>query len=183
MSNANTVPYRTPPARPPLRERINFRIILFIAIILGVLGYPIFLLVQGALTHGISKRGDHFAADLKQIGFFELNPQTATINDVPADYRALDGKRVSLEGFMYPTTQSGDRVSEWQLVYNIQKCCFNGPPKAQERVFAATRDGHFVDYSNGMIRMLGTLHVEVRKDPAGNIASVYTMDVDKVEPL
>ena len=159
------------------------RIILFIGVILCVVGFPLYHLVRQNLTGGITNHGDYLAVDLKAMGFFEMNPQNASVEDVPAKYRALDGKRVGLEGFMYSTTQAGDMISEWQLVYNIQKCCFNGPPKAQERVFSATRDGKMVDYAGGMVRMIGTLHVNVKKDAVGNISSVYTMDVEKVEAL
>ncbi len=192
MSDVNTAPpntpatpaigYRSPSIAPPARG-INVRIVLFIGIILCVVGFPIYHLVRQNLSGGITNHGDYLAVDLKALGFFELSQSNPSMDDIPSKYRALDGKRVGLEGFMYSTTQAGDMISEWQLVYNIQKCCFNGPPKAQERVFAATRKGKLVDYANGMVRMIGTLHVDVKKDTSGAVSTVYTMDVEKIESL
>ena len=78
---------------------------------------------------------------------------------------------------------ASDDVSAFQFVYNITKCCFNGPPKVQERVFAHTSGGRTVSYSNVMVRCTGTLHLHVHKNEAGRIDIVYDMDVVKVDQL
>jgi hypothetical protein len=103
-----------------------------------------------------------------------------TLNDVPAIYRDLDGKKVVLEGFPYPTNYSGDAVPEFQFVYNIAKCCFGGPPKVQERVFAHTKDGSAIATPLQQFATLeGTLHVRLKKE-AGHAVSLYDLDIEKV---
>ena len=36
---------------------------------------------------------------------------------------------------MYAGGSAAPKVPAFQLVYSIQKCCFGGPPRVQERVF------------------------------------------------
>jgi hypothetical protein len=117
------------------------------------------------------------------MGFFDFNDQTGTIKDIPEKFRALDGKEVALEGFMWAGTSAGDKVNSFQFVYNIAKCCFGGPPKVQERVFAYVPNKNGVDYYSDEVRIIGTLHVGIQKDDLGKVAAVYTMDVKHVEQL
>jgi hypothetical protein len=162
----------------PLGERVNLRMILVAAVVLFLIGYPVYTYVDASRNHGISRDG---LVDLKALGNFPFDETNGTINDVPPVYRALDGKRVALDGFMYAGNGAGDEVSAFQFVYNIAKCCFNGPPKVQERVFA--RSSKPVPYYGQMVRCIGTLHVGVKKNEAGQTNSVYELDVDKVEAL
>jgi len=115
--------------------------------------------------------------DLKALGNFPFDETNGTIKDVPPVYRDLDGKKVQLEGFMYAGNSASDELSAFQFVYNISKCCFNGPPKVQERVFA--RSNLPVPFYGSMVRCTGTLHVAVRKNEAGQTNSVYDMEIDK----
>ena len=166
-------------------RKFNLRIVVFVALAC-VLGLPIYYLVRNTLSHGIIDHGSYKAVDLKAMGFFEL-PANGTIDDVPAIYRALDGQRVQLEGFMYPLNDISDHPEHFQFVYNIAKCCFGGPPLAQERVFCKIASGCAgnvpIDFSGSnylvSFRILGILHVNVHRDEKGNISSVYTLDVQK----
>jgi hypothetical protein len=164
-------------------DRINFRLITLAALIFLLVGYPVYLYVDAAVNHGVDRIGNLNVVDLKSLGNFPFNDASGGINDVPAIYRALDGKKVALEGFPYPTNNSADEVPEFEIVYNIAKCCFGGPPKVQERVYVHTRDGssvpaYFYRYSS----VEGTLHVEAHKE-GGLVTSLYTLELDKVSPV
>jgi len=103
---------------------------------------------------------------------------------VPQKWRDLNGQKVILEGFMCNVHTSAGNVPDFQFVYNIQKCCFGGPPLVQERVFTVVPNGETVPFYYGqMVRCTGTLHVAVVKNEAGGTNSVFTMDLDKVEQL
>jgi hypothetical protein len=170
------------PVKRPIGERINFRMLTIVLVFTALVGVPVYNFVKAQLTHGIEKDGDLLRVDLKSMGNFPFNDMTGTLQNVPADYRKLDGQRVALEGFMVPLNQAGDKIDAFQFVYNIQKCCFGGPPLVQERVFSFDRHGG-IDYSQEEIRIIGTLHVKPFKNPTGKIESLYTMDVDHAEPL
>ena len=170
--------------KAPLTERINFRAIAFAGIVLFLLGWPLYKFISETITHGIHNHGDYKEVDLKAMGFFEMNPDTATLKDIPQQYRELDGQKVQLSGEIYdPLTASG-RLSEFTLVYSIAKCCFGGPPKVQERVFATVAPGKKVEGGDGTYYdVVGTLHINMKRDPKTNtLIEVYHLDVDSVKP-
>jgi hypothetical protein len=67
------------------------------------------------------------------------------------------------------------------LCYSISSCCFNGPPKVQHFVKATVLPGHDVEYSQGIVNVVGTLHVGVERGD-GLVKSVYRLDVENVQP-
>jgi len=158
-----------------------------VVIVLSVVAIPFlwigYMLVSQLVTGGVSRHGDYYAVDLKALGNFSFDQTAGTVADVPERYRQLDGKKVQLEGFMYSPQSAGDRGTEFQFVYNVTKCCFNGPPLVQERVYGRVKDGKDVPIYDmyTFARVTGTLHVRVNHDEVGGVHSVYDIDVDKAE--
>jgi hypothetical protein len=169
--------------RPPLRERINLRIIVFFAIIALPFVWLGYWSVKQAMTNGIEQHNGYAQVELKALGNFNFDQTAGTLNDVPQRWRELDGKRVVFEGFMYDGKSAGPKLGSFQFVYNIQKCCFNGPPLVQERVFARVPNNREAEWIDGFARLTGILHVNVKKAKDGTITSVYTLDVEKAEPI
>jgi len=163
---------------PPAARGINLRVAVFSVLALALVGTPVFIVLRATLNHGIQSNGQVDVVDLKALGYFGIDASYGTIEDVPSYYRALDGHTVVLEGFMF-TYESAAKTSNFQLVYNIAKCCFGGPPLAQERVFCHVPGGA-VELTGAMVRVTGVMHVEIKKE-AGKLSSVYTLDVEKVE--
>jgi hypothetical protein len=171
------------PAKIPLSERVNLRMIGFAAVILFLLGWPLYTFVSEYVTGGIHDRGSYKEVDLKALGFFEIDPATATTNDIPPRYRALDGQKVKLSGEVFSPYEAGGRIGGFTLVYSIAKCCFGGPPKVQERVFATVKNGKTVKFAgDGYHDVIGTLHVTMKRDEKGGLTEVYHLDVDQMEP-
>jgi hypothetical protein len=134
------------------------------------------------MSGGVSSAGDGYVkVNLKALGNFEFDSSNGTINDVPAKWRELDGKQLILDGEIYAPNEAGDEVHRFELVYNIQKCCFNGPPKVQERVFCVVPEGKSAPYVAGTARVKGTLHIKVNNE-MGKVNTLYVMDVHSVEP-
>jgi hypothetical protein len=170
--------------KAPIAARINLRMILFAGIVLALVGVPVYTFVNESLTHGIHNRGAYKEVDLKAMGFFEINPVNATLKDVPEQYRMLDGQKVLLSGEIFSPFAAKGKISEFTLVYSIQKCCFNGPPKVQERVFATVAPDKTVEYAgDGYHDVVGTLHVTMKRDPKNQeVVEVYHLDVDSLKP-
>jgi hypothetical protein len=84
---------------------------------------------------------------------------------------------------MFAGFSAADEVNNFQFVYNIQKCCFGGPPRVQERVFITVPNRGTVPYYGQLVRCTGTLHVGVHKNDAGVADTVYTMDLQNASPL
>lgn len=171
---------------PPKWRRIaqNWRLLSFITVCVLVFGYFGYAIIGESLSGGVHRDGDYNVVNLKALGQWVFDDKTGVDTDVPIQYRSLDGKKVKLEGFMYTPNSAGGQVSTCQLVWNVQKCCFSGPPQVQERVFLRTPpDRRMNRYdSQTLVTVTGTLHVKVMKDPEGGVYSVYDMVLDNVTP-
>ena len=58
--------------------------------------------------------------DLKALGNFEFDPVSGTVADVPAQFRALDRRRVVIEGFIHPRDGLEGRT-EFELEYGVPR--------------------------------------------------------------
>lgn len=178
-------PYAGPstPA-PERRPRINVRIIVFILAISAPFLIIVGSAVWSSLTGGISDHGDYKEVDLKLLGSFPFNDQTGKLEDVPEKYRGLDGQRVLLRGFMYGAETAGNRGNKFQFVYDVNKCCFNGPPLVQERVFAYAKQEVPIYYQDTLAEIVGTLHVRLIRNPVSNkVESVFDMQVESAKAV
>jgi hypothetical protein len=170
----------------PLSQRINFRLIAFLSIPVLLFGWFLYVYLDQTLTGGIANHGDYVEVkELKAMGNFLFDDLTGTDEDIPQQYRALNGKRVLLTGQLYPEQSAGPEVKRFQLVYNIGQCCFNGPPRVQERVFVLVPDHlRVANVYDQRIRVYGKLDVACRRDPeSGKVVAIYRMVADKVEPV
>jgi hypothetical protein len=162
-------------------QRINIRMLIVAAVVLVPVGGVAYLILDQVITHGIHNRGGYTEVDLKQMSSFEMDPTVATDASVPPEFRELDGKRVMLVGEMFNGNSAGSHARDFDLVYSIQKCCFQGTPKVQHFVKCSTPKDKRVSYYPGTVKAVGTLHVGVQKD-AGIVSSVYRMEVESIEP-
>jgi len=162
----------------------NWRLLSFFGVCLLVFGYFGYAIIGESLSSGIHKQGNYNVVNLKALGQFVFDPATGTDTDVPLVYRALDGKKVQLQGFMVSTSSAAAQVADCQLVWNVQKCCFGGPPQVQERVFLHPPADHKINRYDPytFVSVTGTLRVKTVKDPIAGVVSVYDMVVDDIKP-
>jgi hypothetical protein len=171
-------------AKFPLSERINLRMIVFFGVIGLLIGYPVYWFVHEQLTGGISDAGGGYKeVDLKAMSLFPFDQTNGKITDVPQKWRDLDGKKVILYGEMYQPYSAGNQMGGFSLVYSIAKCCITTQPQIQHFVQSKVAAGKNVEYYPGLVKVTGTLHVDVQKDKeADKITGVYHLDVESVEP-
>ncbi len=168
----------------PLSQRINVRLIIFSAVMLLVIGYPIYLFVDEAVSGGIHYRGDYVDVNLQAMSTFNFDQVNGTADQIPAKWRALDGKRIVVEGEMWAGRSAADELNRFDLVYSKTKCCFTGPPLVQHFVKATVVGNHRVPYYyDNRVRVTGTLHIDVKKGDTGAVESVYSLDVERVDPI
>ena len=182
MSTMNYSPPITATLPAARRGPISLRLV----VLLAFLGLPFiyfgYVIIDQAVSGGIKDRGDYFEVDLKSLGSFPFDPAQDDLGSIPEKWRKLDGKKVALVGEMYVDGSAAPKVGRFQLVYSIQKCCFGGPPRVQERVFVNAPAGNPVPFSWTPVRVVGTLHVDAKRVD-GEVESVFEMDLDSVEPL
>ena len=146
-----------------------------------ILLYPLYRGVDAALSHGIHRHGNTYSVDLRAMSDFELNQIDGKTQDIPKPFRDLDGKPVMLVGQMWSPTGAGGKVRNFDLVYSITNCCFNGPPKVQHFVHATVPPESSVQFTPAPVVVTGTLHVGAQT-AGGALQSVYRIDVDRVQP-
>lgn len=170
--------------KAPLRERLNIRLFVFLALVSLPFIYFLYIFIDQTVSGGIKNHAGYAEVDLKSLGNFPFDDTHDTEAAIPAQFRELNGKKVLLEGVMWAGGSSAAEVKRFELVYSVQLCCFNGPPRVQERVYVTVPDSIKVrNYTYaGPIRVLGKLHVGVKKTDTGVTAAIYEMDVESVEP-
>ncbi len=170
-------------AKPSLADRLNLRVVLFTAVVLVpviALGY---VYLSTVMSSGIKEvEGGYTWVDLQKMSSFTFDQRNGTLEQVPEQWRALDGRKVILEGEMWSSKSSGPELSEFDLVWSVANCCFTGAPQVQHFVRSTTADGKPVRYYARPVRVKGTLKVDVTSE-AGQVTGVYHLDVESVEPL
>jgi hypothetical protein len=146
-----------------------------------VVGYPLFDAVDGAIPHHLSQHGGLWECDLKTLGNFVFDQSNGRTEDIPKEFRDLDGKQIKVTGEMWAPLRADGKVIDFDLVYSVASCCFSGPPRIQHIIKARLRSGASASYSQGRVEAAGTLHVGVVRTGDG-IDSIYRMDVDRLDP-
>lgn len=162
-------------------NRFNFRVLILLAVVLAPVGFVLYQF----LRPNVIDRGGFKDVDLRWLSDFEVDQQLATDADIPADRRALDGKRVLLRGEMYKPDAWQGPVKHFTLVFSITKCCVTSAPKIQHFVRSTVVDGGSGNaYPDQAVEVMGTLHVGVQRDKdSGKILSIYRLDVESVKEL
>jgi hypothetical protein len=174
--------------KPRQGRRTNYRLLALVLIVVAVVGYPVYELLQVRIFGaGTTKEGDLTVVDLKALGNFPLDENTSTIQDIPPKWLALDGDKVAIDGYMYAGASASDEVSDFQLVHYVHLDGYpdeyHRPPSVQQRVFVHGRDGKKFEFEPKLVRVVGTLHVRIKRDDAGRIISVFDLDADQVSAV
>jgi hypothetical protein len=118
--------------------------------------------------------------DLKTMGSFPLDPVKGTIRDVPARFRALDGRRVRMVGFMF-SGYGKERIAGFDFVPAIPGQ--HEFPGVQKAVIAKVPDGKAIEWVDRKAMLFGTLRVKLKYDASGEMESLYELDVESVAPV
>jgi hypothetical protein len=170
------------PKRPWI-QRINWRIVVFGAVALLIIGWPFYIWLNEVVTGGIHNHGSYKEVDLKAMSTFDMDQVNGKMTDIPQRFRDLEGQQVMMTGEMWAPQEAGEgRLSYFVLVYSKTKCCFNGPPLAQHFVDGNIVPGAVVYYYDTPVHVWGRMHIGIRKD-GGIIKSIYHVDIDRVEPI
>jgi hypothetical protein len=176
-------PPMRPPAKLPLSQRVNMRMVIFGLVMLMPVGYIVYDFLDSVITGGIKDIGGGYKlVDLKAMSNFPLDQVAGKQQDIPQKWRDLDGQKVVLYGEMWqPFSANSNDVAGFDLCYSISKCCFNGPPQVQHFVRSRVVPGKSLNYYPNLVKVTGTLHVHLMQE-AGRVSSVYQLDVVDIQP-
>ncbi|MCG3205813.1 MAG: hypothetical protein KCHDKBKB_02536 [Elusimicrobia bacterium] len=102
---------------------------------------------------------------------------------VPENVMALNGKKISIQGFMVPLEVPDARVKTFLLVRDKASCCFGGPPKLTHRIYV-TMDGDKSAefFPDNIVTVKGTLNI-VGSVIEEDTMALYEMKADEVSVL
>jgi hypothetical protein len=102
----------------------------------------------------------------------------------PEEITALDGREVSLVGYMIPgKIEKGGDVRDFMLVRDLLGCCFGGTPMPDEWVDVVVAEGARAEYRAYLpMRVTGVMTLGGEQDEAGFALGVYRMKATAVQP-
>ena len=99
---------------------------------------------------------------------------------IPEKIRGLEGREVSVEGFMIPTTYEKDKVTEFLLARDPMGCCYSTVPEMHQFIKIRVKSPGVKEMIYSTVRARGILHVGAEREN-GTLASIYRMDGISVE--
>jgi hypothetical protein len=101
-------------------------------------------------------------------------------SQIPTNIKALNGKKVALQGYMIPVDFEQGGTNDFLLVQVVPTCYFCQQPQPNEWVEVKTKDGKRIPYSgDDTIILTGTLDVGA-KYKGGYFLSLFRMEADGV---
>jgi hypothetical protein len=102
-------------------------------------------------------------------------------DQIPAKILKLDGKPISIKGFMIPLKVRGEDVTEFVLVRNQHACCFGIVPAMNEWIHVIMDPERFAPYAIDIpITVFGKLEVGESFEN-GLLMSIYRMQSNQVD--
>lgn len=113
----------------------------------------------------------NFNDDISRKGFVSSHGKM----DFHPDVQKLDGQRVFIKGYMYPTKQITGLTS-FLLVKDNAQCCFGGNPAITDMILVDMDTGKSANFHQGVLTSIsGVFHCRPAAGPAG-LTPVYTID-------
>jgi Protein of unknown function (DUF3299) len=109
------------------------------------------------------------------ISYETLQPKPG--ESVPVSARELDGKKVFIKGYMYPSSQMTE-IREFVLCRDNGTCCFGGQPKLADMIQVSLKEPLTLDYHTGLRHVAGTFRVEPKTATGGLGSILYRLDAD-----
>ncbi|TWU28231.1 DUF4190 domain-containing protein [Bythopirellula polymerisocia] len=140
----------------------------------------------GGLSYAGYVHATEVPPDAIRTSFQEFRPeeqQMASGMFIPKKVQDLDGKRVFIKGYMRAdSTPVRHNVRRFLLVRDNNQCCFGDMSnlKYYDQVLVQLADNVTTDYSTGLYRIAGTLHLHPENLKDGLSAPVYTLEADYV---
>jgi hypothetical protein len=100
---------------------------------------------------------------------------------IPDHIRALNGKKITIEGYMIPMDFEKGRIQKFVLSRSMIGCCFADSLRINELIKVAPADGKAVDYCD-VARVTGTLEVGEEYED-GYLVCLYRMKADQIKDV
>lgn len=119
----------------------------------------------------------NFTRDISKKGFVFRDG----VNEFHEDVKALDGSKLFVKGYMYPSGQL-EGVREFILCRDSGECCFGGKPKLTDMIRVRVPDGGLgVNFYAGLVAVAGDFKLnDLRR--SGELQPAYELDAIHFTP-
>ncbi len=142
-----------------------------------------FVLLGGSVLHAYTYVGEvpegharvSFTNDIAKKGFpFEHGRES-----FHEDVKQLDGQKIFIKGYMYPTDQQ-EGLRSFILCRDSGACCFGGQPKLTDMIEVVIKDDvRGANYYPNLVSVAGVFHLkDLRK--VGNLSPAYELEATQV---
>lgn len=111
-------------------------------------------------------------------------PDTARPSQIPAALQDLGGKRIGLEGYIYPIGVEKKKLRTFVLSRYVPNCCFGQLPNLNEWVDVEMSEGDAIDLEllpYGSALVTGIFDVGEQLDEYGYVLSIFRMKADAIQ--
>jgi hypothetical protein len=140
------------------------------------------------LVAGVAYGGYVYATEVpdgyQRVSFIGMKPDEIQERGgvvVPPEIAALEGQKVFIKGYIRPDSITVPRgIDRFLLVRDNNQCCFGDLSKIKyyDQIDVAMTGDNRVDYSQGVIRIGGILHIEPDNVATGNRSPVFSLKAD-----
>jgi len=148
-------------------------VFLSVLAVAGGIGYQVYA-YQTEVLDGYERIS--FSRDISDKGIVTYQDQQGPHPDL----LAMEGKKIFLKGFMYPTGQVYD-LKSFLLVKDSDQCCFGGEPKLVDMLGVYMKGPHLADYYSGRVSVAGTFRLN-RDYKGGKLEALFQLDGVDVKP-
>jgi hypothetical protein len=121
--------------------------------------------------------------DLDLLKVLNLDPVTENAVDLmPAWLKGLNGQRIKIRGFMYPTYET-EGLERFVLARDNQICCFGRDPKIYDLVQVDLRAGKTTRYipATRAFDVIGTLKIEILSEDGKPFGLYFLEDAQVID--
>lgn len=119
-------------------------------------------------------------ADHVKISYEDLKPTPESPGVVPEAAAELDGRKVFLKGYMFPTTHN-DGIRKFLLCRDNGDCCFGGQPPSSDMVWVELNAPLETEFSTRLRHVAGTFHVAGSRMTDVRQEILYRLDADYIK--
>ncbi|HVJ69713.1 MAG TPA: hypothetical protein VM510_17180, partial [Caulifigura sp.] len=141
--------------------------------IAGGVGYQVYA-YQTEVLEGFERVS--FSRDISAKPFVTYQGQQSPHPDL----MAMEGKKIFVKGFMYPTGQVYD-LKSFLLVKDSDQCCFGGEPKLWDMLGVYMKGPELANYYSGRVSVAGTFRLKPEYK-GGKLEAIYLLDGVEVKP-
>lgn len=101
-------------------------------------------------------------------------------DQIPANVKNFNGRRVALKGFMLPLKVEGGLVTELLLMRDQSMCCYGTVPKINEWVAVKMTSSGIKPVMDQAVTMYGTIKIGAMREN-GYLVGIYQMDGERMD--